>query len=87
MNFIEWRKLASPSLRRTGPTAIIHSGGTQTIFGCLCGATHTCATDYDGRNSKHVREWRELHDETCDPVPHFLAVEKFREEIYSNDTH
>ena len=50
-----------PSLRRTASTAIVRSGGTQTVFGCLCGSRHTCATDWNGRESKHVRDWQQEH--------------------------
>lgn len=52
------RKLRT-ELRRTRSTAIIHSGGRQTIYGCVCGATHTCATSY--RRARHVATWREEH--------------------------
>jgi hypothetical protein len=58
---IQMIRKAFPAMRRTASTAIIHSGGKRTIFGCLCGATHTTSTDWDGRNAKHVREWREQH--------------------------
>lgn len=53
-----YRKL-NPRARRTKSTAIIHSGGKQTIFSCVCGARHTCATDY--RQAKHVSEWKNNH--------------------------
>lgn len=29
-----------------------YSNNSQTVYGCLCGATHTCATYY--REAKHV---------------------------------
>ena len=48
-----------PTMRRERSTAIVHSGGERTIFGCVCGAEHTCATSY--RQAKHVRQWREDH--------------------------
>jgi hypothetical protein len=54
-------KTAWPKLRRNGSTAIIRSGSRRTVFGCLCGDQHTCATDWDGRSSKHVTEWRAEH--------------------------
>jgi hypothetical protein len=50
-----------PTMRRTRATAIIHSGGRQTIYGCVCGARHTTSTDWNGRDAKHVREWRDEH--------------------------
>jgi hypothetical protein len=53
---------AYPEMRRTRATAIVHSGEKRTVFGCLCGAYHTTSTDWNGRNAKHVREWREKHD-------------------------
>ena len=51
-----------PAMRRTSATAIIRSGGRRTVFGCLCGSRHTCSTDWRGRETKHVREWRALHE-------------------------
>lgn len=50
-----------PRLRRSASTAIVHSGGKQTIFGCLCGSSHTTSTDWNGRAAKHVREWERDH--------------------------
>ena len=76
-DFLEWRKMCAPRLRRTGPTAIIHSGDKQTIFGCLCGAQHTCATNY--RQAHHVADWRDYHDNHCWPV--------MPDAIDSNDEH
>ncbi len=55
-----YRKLVDPRSRRTRSTAIIHSGGEQTIYGCVCGATHTAATRYRG-TTRHEREWRHAH--------------------------
>lgn len=51
---------ANPRARRTGPTAIEHSGGTQTIYGCVCGSRHTVATRNRG-STKHEREWQRAH--------------------------
>ena len=64
---------AFPRLRRTSATAIIHSGGKQTIFGCLCGAKHTCATDWNGRDSKHVAVWCREHEACADAIAARLA--------------
>ena len=50
---------AFPSLRRSEPTAIIHSGGQQTYYGCLCGGLHSCATNH--RDAKHVAAFRDEH--------------------------
>lgn len=55
--------LTSKTIRRKQPTAIIHSGGKRTIYSCVCGSQHTCATRH--REVKHVADWREEHDETC----------------------
>lgn len=52
-----------PTMRRTRATAIVHSGGRRTIFGCLCGREHTASTDWNGRAAKHVIEWRAEHDD------------------------
>lgn len=51
---------AFPRLRRTAPTAIVRSGGTATVFGCLCGDTHTVAT-YNRDTTRHVRVWLAEH--------------------------
>ena len=48
-------------MRRTRATAIVHGGGNQTIFGCICGSRHTTSTDWDGRHAKHVLTWRDEH--------------------------
>ena len=48
-----------PFLRRESSTAICQNGGSKTVYGCLCGSTHHCATDY--RQAKHVAEWRAQH--------------------------
>lgn len=50
----------NPKMRRTGATAIEHSGGKQTIFGCVCGARHTAATSY--RDARHVQDWIARHE-------------------------
>lgn len=52
-----------PRMRRTAATAIIHSGGKRTIFGCLCGSQHTTSTDWHGRDAKHVQDWRDVHSD------------------------
>lgn len=49
-----------PRLRRDRPTAIVHNGSYKTVYGCLCGSKHSCATNY--RAAKHLRDWRDLHD-------------------------
>lgn len=67
-----------PQLRRTASTAIIHSGGKQTIFGCLCGSRHTCATDWNGRDSKHVQDWQQEH---CDCAIHLANADLRGEEV------
>lgn len=54
-----------PALRRTESTAIVHCGGKQTIFGCLCGSRHTTSTDWNGREAKHVQEWQQEHEDCC----------------------
>lgn len=50
-----------PAMRRNHPTAIIHSGGRQTIFNCICGSRHTTSTDWNGREAKHVIDWQREH--------------------------
>jgi hypothetical protein len=55
-----YRIVVNPKARRANSTAIIHSGGRRTIYGCVCGATHTEATDYRGK-SKHYADWRRAH--------------------------
>jgi hypothetical protein len=51
---------AFPRSRRTGPTAIVKSGGIQTIFDCICGSRHSCATRHRG-NTRHELDWRKDH--------------------------
>ncbi len=63
-----------PSLRRSRPTAIVHSGGKQTVFGCLCGGTHTCATDFGGRDAKHVQEWLSDHADCAERMATIAAL-------------
>lgn len=55
-----------PSLRRKDSVAIIHSGCKQTVYGCLCGAVHTCATRH--RNAKHVERFIDAHCECADKL-------------------
>jgi hypothetical protein len=31
----------------------------------VCGATHTCATRWRGRDAKHMLAWRAKHDASC----------------------
>lgn len=58
---IAYLKKHWPALRRTASTAIIRSGSRRTIFGCLCGSEHTASTEWNGRDAKHVWEWRAEH--------------------------
>lgn len=48
-------------LRRNRATAIAQNGSRQTVYRCLCGAEHSCATSY--RHAKHVQNWRNEHDD------------------------
>jgi hypothetical protein len=54
-------KASFPKMRRTGSTAIVHSGGKRTIFKCLCGSRHTTSTEWNGRKAKHVTDWQSDH--------------------------
>ena len=65
---METIRRAFPVLRRTNPTAIIHNGGARTIFGCLCGSTHTTSTDWKGRDASHVWQWRIEHADCGDRI-------------------
>ena len=82
------------ALRRSGATAIEHSGGRRTIFGCLCGSQHSTSTDWNGRQALHVQRWQHEHDTGCDSL--FIAALRRRDVawlsaqrdlIYSNDNH
>lgn len=64
MNSLTLYRRMNTRARRTRATAIEHSGGSQTIYGCICGARHTCATSY--RQARHVSEWRKEHDRCLD---------------------
>lgn len=90
-NFARYASMAR-RMRRTAPVAIEHSGGRQTIYGCLCGARHTCATNY--RQAVHVQEFCYDHNESCWPLferrlaarrPGWLDAR--RADIYNNDNH
>jgi hypothetical protein len=70
-----------PKMRRTASTAITHSGGRQTIFGCLCGARHTTSTDWNGRNARHVGEWQGEHAKCCITLANKYLKEK-KVEVY-----
>lgn len=83
--FIDWREIYAPHLRRTRPTAIFHSGGKKTVFDCICGATHSTSTDWNGRNAKHVINWRDKHDNECDPLPAAIEIENKRQLVYNLD--
>ena len=63
-----------PSLRRERPTAIIHNGGKRTVYGCICGSTHSCATDWRGRDSVHVAVWRAEHDSCAEDLKNATAM-------------
>ena len=92
-NYREMQKFAR-SLRRTSATAIEHSGGKQTIFGCICGSRHTTSTDWNGRNAKHVIEWQVQHDIKCAKRFERIQARKSddwmaaqRDYTYSDDNH
>lgn len=87
-------KSAACALRRTGATAIEHSGGRQTIFGCLCGSRHTASTDWNGRNAKHVQDWQGQHEASCGELYSQMIARRSddwllsqRDMTYSNDNH
>jgi len=69
---------AFPLMRRSCATAIIHSGGKRTIFGCLCGSQHTTSTDWHGRDAKHVQTWQDEHAECAIKIAQKLQA---REEV------
>lgn len=48
-----------PRMRRGFSTAVERTGGSRTVYRCLCGARHTVATEY--RQAKHLCEWRQEH--------------------------
>jgi hypothetical protein len=80
--------------RRTSATAIIHSGGKRTICGCVCGARHTTSTDWDGRNARHVVDWKAKHETSCGSVWAEITerrqpgwLDEQRDAVYSDDTH
>lgn len=58
--FVE-AKAENPRMRRRQPVGIIHGGGHQTIIHCcLCGATHTYATDWP--EPRHSLRFRAHHN-------------------------
>lgn len=56
-------RAANPRMRRNRATAIVRNGSLRTVYGCICGESHSCATLY--RGAKHVTEWRHRHDKEC----------------------
>lgn len=56
-----YRRFINPKARRTSSTAITHSGGQLTVYGCICGDKHTEATRYRGQ-SRHYHDWAAAHD-------------------------
>jgi len=51
-----------PTLRRRGSVAIVHSGGKQTRYRCLCGAEHTVATRNRGTTRHEARFFADHED-------------------------
>jgi hypothetical protein len=49
-----------PTLRRPSAVAIIHNGGNATVFGCLCGATHSAPTRSRAK-ARHVKDFVAEH--------------------------
>ena len=48
--------------RRASSVGIVHSGSSQTILACVCGAHHTTATRHRGR-TRHEAEFRTAHSD------------------------
>lgn len=61
-DILDLYRLLHPRARRTRATAIIRNGSKRTVYGCVCGAQHTCATAWRGRDSRHVADWRYVHE-------------------------
>ena len=57
---MRYYRAARPQARRTAATAIVHSGGKQTIYGCVCGSRHTVATLWRDK-TVHLQLWRAAH--------------------------
>ena len=66
-----------PRLRRSGPVAIVHSGQGATVFGCLCGATHSAESSTRGRNARHVTEFFTAHKGCAANLAARLGMLKF----------
>jgi len=66
MTFTEWLKATHPTLKRSRPVAIIHSGSNQSIVGCLCGAQVSYASKW--KRPKWVLAWIERHNTDCWPA-------------------
>jgi len=67
-------RAANPKARRTRATAIVHNGARQTIYGCVCGSRHSTSTDWNGRNARHVGEWRASHEDCIVAAVAAMAV-------------
>lgn len=55
-------RAARPRARRFRPTAIVHNGGRRTVYGCICGDTHSVATNWRN-NTLHLDLWRCDHED------------------------
>lgn len=56
-------RAANPRMRRNHATAIVRNGSLRTVYDCICGESHSCATLY--RGAKHIVEWRRKHNAEC----------------------
>lgn len=66
LSFAAWRRAERPRLRRSRPVGITHSGSTQSVLACLCGAQVTYATKW--RVPKRVLHWEAEHNRSCWPA-------------------
>ena len=62
---IAWR-VRNPRARRRNPVAIVHNGGTQRVYGCLCGEWVSMSARWP--MTRRVAAWIADHNKRCQPV-------------------
>lgn len=60
-----WRR-KHPKARRENPVAIERNGGTQRVYGCICGASISMCAKWP--MTLRVARWITEHNRDCQPV-------------------
>lgn len=59
---MRYYRATHPKARRAFPTAIVHNGSSKTVFECICGSRHSCATRHR-YDTAHYWDWRLAHSD------------------------